>query len=261
MRKFFALALVLLCVFSVVSCDDSGNDILEPYFTGRVLEKHEKSCLIEVTDIGNCGFYVGEKLIASTDIKGCPNYSVGDFLKVSFDGKVALSYPGQILSVTNIDLVSEKQENNNLSQPITNLEFWIGENVDNFDFSSFQIKYGMMGGTEYYGSAYTPTLDEYQNQVDPEHCVIYTVTSYPDYSDYAQHITHIYITDPAIEFYGISRNSSFEEFDYIMKNQGFEITRAEEHCHSFEKGSYWVSFTKDYISIGVRVTNKEGIEF
>ena len=50
-----------------------------------------------------------------------------------------------------------------------------------------------------------------------KHCVIYTVTSYPDYSDYAQHITHIYITDPAIEFYGLSRNSSFEDFDYIMK--------------------------------------------
>ena len=107
---------------------------------------------------------------------------------------------------------NQQTQNNNLSQPITNLEFWIAENVDDVDFSKYQIKYGMMGGTEYYGTGYVPTVDEYGQQVDPEHCVIYTVTSYPDYANKEQHITHIYITDPQIEFYGITLNSSFEDF-------------------------------------------------
>ena len=77
--------------------------------------------------------------------------------------------------------VTQQTQNNDLSQPITNLEFWIAENVDDVDFSKYQIKYGMMGGTEYYGTGYVPTVDEYGQQIDPEHCVIYTVTSYPDY--------------------------------------------------------------------------------
>ena len=74
---------------------------------------------------------------------------------------------------------------NDLSQPLTNLEFWIAQNVDNVDWSKYQEKYGIMGGREFYGTGYTLTLDESGQQVDPEHCVIYTVTSYPDYSDKA----------------------------------------------------------------------------
>ena len=83
------------------------------------------------------------------------------------------------------------------SRPVTNLEFWIGENVDEVDFSGFQEKYGLFGGREYYGTDYVPTFDEDGMTIDPEHCVIYTVTSYPDYSSNEQHITGITITDQA----------------------------------------------------------------
>jgi len=82
-----------------------------------------------------------------------------------------------------------------LSELNTNLEFWIAENVDDVDFLNYQMKYGMMGGKMYYGTGYVPTLDEYNQQVDPEQCVIYTVTSYPDYVNKTQHITRIEITD------------------------------------------------------------------
>ena len=126
-----------------------------------------------------------------------------------------------IISVSACD--NQPTHSNDLSQPITNLEFWIAENVDDVDFSKYQIKYRMMGGTEYYGTGYVPTVDEYGQQVDPEHCVIYTVTSYPDYANKEQHITHIYITDPKIEFYGITLNSSFEDFEYYIQN----------FCHCF----------------------------
>ena len=55
---------------------------------------------------------------------------------------------------------SQNDDINDLAQPQTNLEFWIAENVDNVDFSDYQIKYGMMGGTEYYGTGYIPEVDE-----------------------------------------------------------------------------------------------------
>lgn len=56
----------------------------------------------------------------------------------------------------------------------------------------------MMGGNMYCGTGYVPTLDEYNQQVDPEQCVIYTVASYPDYVNKTQHITRIEITDVPI---------------------------------------------------------------
>lgn len=43
---------------------------------------------------------------------------------------------------------------NKLDKPETNLEFWIGENVDNVDFTKYQEHYrdGFMGmGRQYYG--------------------------------------------------------------------------------------------------------------
>ena len=156
---------------------------------------------------------------------------------------------------------NKQTQNNDLSQPIIKLEFWIAENVDDVDFSKYQIKYGRMGGTDYYGTGYIPTVDEYGQQVDPEHCVIYTVTSYPDYANKEQYITNIYITDPKIEFYGITLNSSFEEFEYCIKNQGFEITQLNEKNCTAEKGKYSVTITKEWIRIHVEVENKYGLVF
>ena len=148
-----------------------------------------------------------------------------------------------------------------LPRPETNLEFWIGENVDNVDFSNYQENPDIMGGRLYYGTGYVPTFDERGQPIDPEHCVLYTVTSFPDYSDEAQHVTHIYITDPKIEFYGITLNSSFEDFEYYIQNQGFEITHSNENSRSAEKGKYSVTITKEWIRIRVEVENKDGVEF
>ena len=156
---------------------------------------------------------------------------------------------------------NQQLQNNDLTKPVTNLEFWIAENVDDVDFSKYQKQYGMMGGTAYYGTGYVPTVDEYGQQIDPEHCVIYTVTSYPDYANKEQHITLIYITDPKIEFYGITLNSSFEDFEYYIQNQGFEITHSNENSRTAEKGKYSVTITEEWIRIRVEVENKDGIEF
>ena len=147
------------------------------------------------------------------------------------------------------------------AQPNTNLKFWIAENVDTVDFSKFHEKYGMFGGREYYGSGYAPIIDKNGQQVDPEHCVIYTVTSYPDYSDKAQHVTGIYITDPNVQFYGITLQSSFEEFMTLIKQQGFYITETGDNFVTAQMGSVWITFTNEWIRIGVEVTNNQGIIF
>lgn len=150
--------------------------------------------------------------------------------------------------------------NNNLSEPATNLEFWIAENVDDFDFSNHQAKYGIMGGYEYYGLGYTPTLDENGEQIDPERCVIYTITNYPDYSNNELHITRIYITDPDITLYGLTIESTFEEFENQMKKMGFETKSTDTYIQA-TKGKYTFTMNADSISIHVEVTNKLGIQY
>ena len=102
MKKIAIWLLCLFCFFALGACaqKEEGKDILNPYFTGKVVEVYEKSCLVEVTDIGNGNFFVGEKVVVHTDNENCPEYDLGDSLTISFDGKVALSYPPQIFNVS-----------------------------------------------------------------------------------------------------------------------------------------------------------------
>ena len=83
-------------------CNDGILDTEKPYFMGKVLEKYDDRCLLEITDTGNGHFTVGDKVIVNTNIKNCPQFDVGDYLRISFDGKMALSYPPQVLTVYSI---------------------------------------------------------------------------------------------------------------------------------------------------------------
>ena len=143
-------------------------------------------------------------------------------------------------------------------EPEHDLEFWITQNVDDFDFSSHQPKYGIMGGWEYYGTGYVPTLDENGQQVDPEHCVIYTVTNYPDYSSNSLCITRITITDPAVKVYGLSMTSTHEDIRSTMTAEGFTVTESGTALKA-EKDNLRFTFSKDAITISAEVTNLFGI--
>ena len=119
MKKCLALLLTLVCLFSLVACQNGsnegnkgneGNDILNPYFTGKVVEVYEGGCLLEVTDKGNWNFSIGDKVEVHTDIENCPEYSTDDYLTISFDGIVAESYPPQIMGVT---IVSKAENTGN----------------------------------------------------------------------------------------------------------------------------------------------------
>lgn len=101
MKKLLALLFSAILLCTLCACGE-GADILNPYFTGKVLEKQEGGCLLEVTDRGNQTFAEGESVYVTTAIEGCPDIAVGDLLTVSFDGKIAESYPMQILNVYQI---------------------------------------------------------------------------------------------------------------------------------------------------------------
>ena len=147
-----------------------------------------------------------------------------------------------------------------LSEPEHDLEFWIGENVDGFDFSEHQPKYGIMGGFEYYGRGYVPTIDEDGWQIDPEHCVIYTLTNYPDYSSNSLCVTRIEITDPAVRVYGLSLSSTADEIRSTMTSEGFIVTESGTAVRA-ERDNFLFTFSKDKITISAEVTNNLGIVY
>lgn len=154
---------------------------------------------------------------------------------------------------------------NHLKKAETNLEFWIGENVQDVDFSAYQKKYrsGYMGpGTQYYGTSYVPQTDEEGNQIDPEHYVIYTVSAFPDVLSKKAHITEITITDPAVNVYGLTFNSSAEDIQETMQDYGFK-SAAYGNLGKTEwvKGKFHVRFFESGIYLHVDVGNHMQIAF
>ena len=102
MKRITVLLLSIVCVLVLVACSGAGDDDFDtskPFFGGRVIEKYETTCLMEVTDMGNGHFSLGERVVVATNIDRCPDFDAGDYLRISFDGKVAYSYPPQVLSV------------------------------------------------------------------------------------------------------------------------------------------------------------------
>ena len=148
---------------------------------------------------------------------------------------------------------------NYIPNPRTNLEYWIAHHVDPMDFATHQEKIGLMGGREYYGKGYMPTKGKNGEQTDPAHCVIYTVTSYPDYSSRKRCVTRIYITDPDVELYGINCQSSLGEIDTALRRHGFRPSDAPGI--TYRKGKTTVSISDGAIRIGVKVSNFFRIQF
>ena len=129
--------------------------------------------------------------------------------------------------------------------------------------TKYQEKYGMMGGTQYYGSGYVPSIDEEGNQLDPEARVLYTVTSYPDFSSQTRHITSIYITDPSINVYGLTVNSTKDEVKSVMESNGFtyqdnDISNVVLYVK--DKVSFFF-MEKSHINIRVKVENENQLVF
>ena len=66
---------------------------------GRVTEKHESGCLMDITSIDGNSIAEGTPVSVHIGDAECPEYEVGDVLVIIFNGMVAESYPPQIFSV------------------------------------------------------------------------------------------------------------------------------------------------------------------
>lgn len=150
----------------------------------------------------------------------------------------------------------------------TNLEFWITQDVSGTDFSKHHEIIGWFGARQYYGSGYQPVFDENGYEADPEYYVKYLITAWPDYADGGSYITLIEFNDPKVTVYGLTVDSSFDEFEHIFAEMGYEISKeGSDHFESITASKNGIAFILESVngrrkfSIEAEVTNKEGIVY
>ena len=105
----------------------------------------------------------------------------------------------------------------------TTLEFWIGESVTEDDFSGYARDRRSMNG--YLGKGYE--LDE--NDELPLHYVKYEYDNYPKVDSLGLGILDIEITDPQVMIYGLTTESSIEEFVDLFENLGARFVTKKDN--------------------------------
>ena len=113
MKRLIAVFLIIVCLGALTACDVIGSLLPKEesesvYFVGKVLEKYDTGCLLEVSDEGTSfGLGIGTLIHVGTNIDGCHEYEVGDYLRVEFGGEVAESYPLQLHGASKIEKVAD----------------------------------------------------------------------------------------------------------------------------------------------------------
>ena len=111
MKKLIALVLALVCVLSLVACNNKNmNDIIanEPNITGIVRKITNDAFLME----NETGEYMVSLDVENKD--SMTHFSIGDEVVVYYNGNIAESYPMQINTVYAITLKTpaDRAENN-----------------------------------------------------------------------------------------------------------------------------------------------------
>ena len=110
MKKFMAISLLFAWVLTMPCCGKVDN--LKPhesseepyYFIGEIIGEHPFGGLVRVVDYGNCTFSSAEVYLK--EVRSGSGYSVGDYIRVEFNGLFLETAPPQIksaISIENID--------------------------------------------------------------------------------------------------------------------------------------------------------------
>ena len=83
-----------------------GSNRENPSFRGVVIEKGVDVCLLKITDEDDPMFPKDSTVTVHAVFDNFPQFDIGDEIEVVFDGKVALSYPPQVFSVSSIKIVA-----------------------------------------------------------------------------------------------------------------------------------------------------------
>ena len=193
---------------------------------------------------------------------------------VIYDGsKITVSWDEEVNASPDRDKVLEDGLPVSSEMPKdTTLEFWVAEDVKDRDWSEHDEIYGWMGAREFLGSAYKKNADTDGSDQHPEHYVSYVITAWPDYADGGAFVTEIVITDPAVQVYGLTLSSTYEEFDAVFEQLGYTLSWSEGAIETRVASKDGITFrltravenNPDVVAklvISAEVTNREGIVF
>ena len=183
-------------------------------------------------------------------------------------GNYSVSDVGGVDGPSNVTVtpsVGEMPEN-------TSLEFWITEDAKDRDWTGHDEIYGWMGAREFLGSGYKKNEDPTGSNQHPEHYVSYVITAWPDYADGGEFVTDITVTDPVVMVYGLTIESTYEEFDAVFEQLGYELSWSEGAIKTRVATKEGITFgltravednsdVVPQIRISAEVTNREGIVF
>ncbi len=138
----------------------------------------------------------------------------------------------------------------------TDLEFWILDKPSDEVLTEYQQS-PCFGARLYLGKGYT------SNQSGNAY-VEYMVTSFPDALSRERRITAIRITDPDVRVYGLTFNSSIDEWDEMLKKHGYTdyVTNnppSNSRIWLSSDGAYRISVSDQRITFQAFVTNTHGI--
>ena len=216
------------------------------------------------------------------------NYQTGDKLFIVHASAFAESYPEQARTVFVMKIGSGTKEDipqkaldvltetgNTVSGEMpknTSLEFWITEDVKDRDWTGHDEIYGWMGAREFLGSGYKKNEDPTGSNQHPEHYVSYVITAWPDYADGGEFVTDITVTDPDVTVYGLTIESTYEEFDAVFEPLGYELSWSDGAIETRVATKNGITFrltravddnpnVVPMFRISAEVTNHEGIVY
>lgn len=103
----------------------------------------------------------------------------------------------------------------------TTLDFWIGEKVSESDYEGYTTVYDGFLGKGYAEDVLSSA------SVRTEKYVHYTVRNYPKVDSKTMGIVQIEFTDPEVKVYGLTTESSLEEFAEVFEALGAEVNKSD----------------------------------
>ena len=100
MKKIIAFVLALVFILSLVGCNKSEDNDKPFYFIGEIIGENEQGGIVKVVDYGNHKF--NSKEVIMHEVRLGRDYSVGDYIRVEFDGLFLETNPPQIKSAISI---------------------------------------------------------------------------------------------------------------------------------------------------------------
>ena len=143
-----------------------------------------------------------------------------------------------VVSVISFSACAPKVE---LAKPEnTNLEYWLLDKLDNEGCTKLDAIVGTK--VEFYlAKGYEAIVTENGKLGAPESAVVYEIEKYP-YRDWGilWRIGSIKISDPDVFVWGLTINSTREEFSKVMTDLGFEFRSEDETYIAFSLDKYYV---------------------